>query len=483
GIKTLQLAGGNDVNSAAFLYTGSGRIQLHNVIVTSIDTTSGQAVSPDAPGRPYIRVADQGRLDATNSTISDMGTKPTGDNPGSPAVSFGKGSSGSLDGTQLLRNSVGLILGQSRGVKLQDVTVSDSVQNGMILRGDTGTVMNGVKAENNGDNGVLVSSQVSSRPISGISTTGNHSYGVSVSGQNNVDISGLTLSGDQAGGLELNRVTQSKVHDITTVNEPNGVFLHVNSLNVVVDSVTVTGGRAGIVAEKTTKGLHLTNSTIDTVHVAAIAIGGHDTLLDGVTVKNSHTSVRVERGAGGVTVNKLSLIGGDDGLVTSGGTSGIVITGISTDSVGNDAIRNLSPGMKITGGQIRGGNTGMDLQAGTTVTGMQIGLTSTGIRARATDPTVIDSSSIDAVSVGLDAQTGSLVTLRNSSVHALEAVRGVVTMQGNNDLSLPPLNLLGAIGLPLIALAVVLEVMHLLRQRRFGTTRRAMPPAVAVGAG
>ena len=58
-----------------------------------------------------------------------------------------------------------------------------------------------------------------------------------------------------------------------------------------------------------------------------------------------------------------------------------------------------------------------------------------------------------------------------------------MTLLGNTDLSLPPLNLLGAIGLPLILLAVVLEVAHLLRSRRIGPTRRVLPPPVPVGAG
>jgi hypothetical protein len=58
------------------------------------------------------------------------------------------------------------------------------------------------------------------------------------------------------------------------------------------------------------------------------------------------------------------------------------------------------------------------------------------------------------------------MSVRDSSVHALEAVRGTVSLLGVDDLSLPPLNLLGAIGLPLVAPAVLLELLHLLRQRR-----------------
>ena len=215
------------------------------------------------------------------------------------------------------------------------MSVSESSENGIVLRGDRATVLSGVKAERNGDNGVLVSGDPGARPITGISTTGNKSYGVSISGQKNVEISDLTLSGDQAGGLELNRTTDSKVHNVTTTDEPNGVFLHVNSANVLLDAMTISGGRTGIVAEKTTKGLHVTGSTIDNAHVAGMAIGGHDTLLDGLTVKGSRTGVRVERGAGGVTANKLSLIGGDDGLVTSGGTTGVVVNDLTTDGVDN----------------------------------------------------------------------------------------------------------------------------------------------------
>ena len=138
--------------------------------------------------------------------------------------------------------------------------------------------------------------------------------------------------------------------------------------------------------------------------------------------------------------------------------------------------------MQITGGQISGGTTGMDLQAATTVTGIQIGLTSTGIRARATDPITLDDVRVDAVAVGVDAQPGSKVSVRNSSVHALRggARHGQPARRRRSQpaAAQPPRR----DRLPLIALAVLLEVLHLLRQRRFGSTRRTQPPLVAVQA-
>ena len=65
----------------------------------------------------------------------------------------------------------------------------------------------------------------------------------------------------------------------------------------------------------------------------------------------------------------------------------------------------------------------------------------------------------------------------------MEAVRGEFTEQGTNELSLPPLNLLGAIGVPLILLALILELVHIARQRRIvGRRRPWTPPTVSAEA-
>jgi hypothetical protein len=64
-----------------------------------------------------------------------------------------------------------------------------------------------------------------------------------------------------------------------------------------------------------------------------------------------------------------------------------------------------------------------------------------------------DDVDVDAMSVGIDTGAASPFLLTRSQVHALEAIRGTVKAEGTNDLSLPPLNLLGVIGIPLILLA------------------------------
>jgi hypothetical protein len=478
GIKTLQLGGGDSPTEAAFLYTGSGRILVKGVTVTSANK-DGQPLAMSAQGRPYIVVSGRGRFEATDATISDLGVQPTGTDKGDPGISFNTASTGSLVRTQLLRNTTGAELSQSANIKLEDVTAAESWSDGLLLQGDKGTTMSGIKAERNGGNGVTVTGLSSDRPITDITTAGNHSYGVATVGQDKLQVSNINATGDGAGGLRVNRCTDCVIHDITTTDQPIALFMHVNTTNAQLSNLHFTGGRRGVVAEKTTKGATITDSTIDGARVAGVAIGGHDITVDGVTVNDSRTAVRVERGAGNIALTGIKLSGGQDGLVTTAGTTGIVVKNLTADGIENDAVRNFSPGAQIVGGRISGGLTGLDAEAATTISGTSVGLSNEGIRARTNEPVTIDNVTVDAVTVGVNVATGTPVVLTNSRVHALEAVRGNLnTDNKGNDLSLPALNLLGAIGVPLVVLALILEAMHSLRQRRYGGVRRHLPPSL-----
>lgn len=476
GVKTLQLGGGNSPSKASFLYTGSGRMTIKGVTVTAVDD-DGQPLAANSPGRPYIVVAARGRFDATDSTLSDLGVQPIGADKGEPGISYNTDSTGALVRTSVLRNTTGIELSASRNVRLDAVTIAESWSDGLVLQADKGTRLSGVSAERNGATGVQVVGESTDRPITGITTSGNHSYGVVAAAQKNLVVRGITATGDGAGGLRINRCADCVIRDITTHDQPIGLFFHVFSTNATVENITVTGGRRGVVVEKTTKGLQLANSTIGGTRVAGVAIGGKDVTLNDVAVNDAQTAVRVERGAGHVGANRLKLSGGQDGLVTTAGTTDIVVTDLVTDGVGNDSIRNFSPGMKIQGGHINGGLTGIDVSAATTISGTRISLANEGIRARTSEPVAIDNVAVDAVAVGMNVAEGSPVLLNNSRVHALQAVRGVLSPEGvGNDLSLPTINLLGAIGVPLIILAFVLEGLHSARHRRYGGLRRRPAP-------
>ncbi len=481
--KTVQLAGGPELGDAASIYTGGGRITLTGVTITSADRETKAPLPDTAAGRPFVEVSAGGRLTATDATFSDLGSPAVGAGEGNAGLRFNTGSTGSLVRTTAQRNTVGLVLSASTNVRLEEFTVSESTGDGLVLSGDQGTVMEKVRAEGNGGNGVLVTGENSDRPITGFSTTGNGVYGLAVVGQTGARVTGVVTEGDKAGGLRLSRATDVVVTDFTATEQPIGVFTHVNSTGIVIERLSTTGGRRGLVVEKSTHGLELKDSHIADARVAGVAVGGKQVRLNGVQVSDSRAGVRIERGAGDVQLTGLTVDGGRDGIVASAGTTGVVVTDLVANNVGYDALRSASPGAQISGGTITGGSTGIDVAAGATIVGTTIAGSKEGIHSRSPELVHADRVRVDATDVGVNALPGSPLRLSNSSVHALEALRGVIEQQGVNDFSLPPLNILGAVGVPLILLALALEQIHAFRQRRFGGNRRRHRPPIAVGAG
>jgi hypothetical protein len=334
---------------------------------------------------------------------------------------------------------------------------------------------------------VLVTGQSSDRPITGIATSGNGEYGLAINKQAGARVTAVTTSGDRAGGLEVSRSSDVTVTDFTATDQRIGVFTHVASGGIVLDRVRTTGGRWGVVIEKTTQDLHITDSTFQGAAVAGVSIGGQQTTLTGVQVRDSQTAVRIERGADDTQLTNLALSGGRDGVVAKSGTTGTVITGLVADNVASDAIRTAAPGTRIVGGQITGGTTGIDAEAATTITDTVINAAESGIRSSSPDLVQAIGVTIETLDVGINAAEGGPFVLADSQVHALESVRGEVNYQGINDLSLPPLNVISVIGLPLVLVAFVLEQIHSARQRRYrreqgdGQARRRTP-TVQIGA-
>ena len=485
-VTTLQLVGGGTAADAAPLFSGGGALTLRGVTVTSVDRASGRPMAA-GPGRPFVMVSPGGRMTATDTTFSDLGTAPTDAQDGAgvqthPGVDFRTGSTGSLVRTSVLRNGTGLQLDGTQGVHLEDVTVSGSTAVGLMLRGDRGTTMSGVRAEHNGTFGVRVTGESTDRPITGITTTGNTTFGIGIDKQTGLKISDVKTVADGSGGLDLQQSGTVTITGLTTTDEPIGVLSHVNSSNVVLDRLTSTGGRRGVMVEKTTDHLTVRGSTITGASVAGVAVGGKNVVLTDVAVSDSRAAVRVERGAHGLIAAGMRLSGGLDGVVASSGTDGVVLQNLVVEGVTDDAVRSSSPDARIIGARITGGAAGIVVDAPTTISTSSIGLVDQGIRTQSPGLVRADDVDVEAVSVGINAEPGSPVLLTGSRVHALESVRGTLDAQGTNDLSLPPLNLLGAIGVPLILLAVSLQAVAALRGRRYGGDKRRTPPVRSTAA-
>ena len=480
-VTTVKLAGGATLPQAASIYTGSGRILLRGVTITSADPATGQPLAA-GPGRPFLVVTSGGRLDASDVTVTDLGTSDDGPRP-RPAVQFNAGSTGTVVGSTFTRNSIGLRLDGSQDVRIEDVAVTESLSHGLSTSRDSGTVLRRIRAERNAGDGIRLNTTTPKEPITGVSTAGNGRFGLAAIRLRDTRIEDMRANGDTAGGLELSQSAGVTVSGFTATDEPVGVYAHIGATNITLERLAVTGGRRGVVLEKTTRNLVLQASTFDNVKLAGVAVGGSAVELHDVAVTDSQTGVRIERGAEGVTITGLRLHGGQDGVVATPGTRTVVLNDLSAVGVENDAVRTFSPDTRIVGGRIVGAICGVTAGAATTISRVSMSLVNDGIRARSDGLVRAEGVDIDAVAVGIDAAVDSPVVVADSRVRAFEAVRGEFTEQGTNELSLPPLNLLGAIGVPLILLALVLELVHVARQRRtVGRRRRWTPPAVSAEA-
>jgi hypothetical protein len=479
-IPTVRLTGGPEPADSSSIYTGTGRLTLRNTTLAGVDG-GGQPLAFDAAGRPFINVSGGGKLDATDVTITDMGLPERGVESARAAISFSSRGSGSLVRTTLQRNNIGVHLSGTQDVRLDGLTVTGSEEDGIILDDDHGTRMANVRAEGNGGNGMVVSGEVSDRPITSLTTHGNKLYGLVVTQQQGARVSGVSTHADGAGGLRLNQAVDVHITDFSATDQPIGVFTHVGSTGIVLDGIRTNGGRRGVVVEKSTTNLDLRNSTIEGSRVAGVNIGGKKIQVNAVQVTDAKAGVRIERGAAHIQLNGMTLDGGRDGVVSSPGAQDVTIADLTTNDIEDGAIRMATPDAVISGGTINGGATGIQITAAATITAVAINGPVAGIRVRSADLVRAENIAVEATDLGLDVSPGSQFVLANSSVHALEAVRGVFVPEGINNITLPPLNLLAAMGLPLIVLAVVLEQVHSYRQRKVGGLKPPKPPAIPVG--
>jgi hypothetical protein len=169
---------------------------------------------------------------------------------------------------------------------------------------------------------VRVTGASADRPVTGITTVGNGNFGVAAIGASGTQIVGVTSSGDLAGGLEVSQSRDVTVPDFTATDEPVGVFTHLGSTNTMLDRLRITGGRRGLVIDKTANQLTMQASTIAGATVAGVAVSGTQVELRDLSVSDSRTGVRVERGATDVSAVDLTVSGGQDGVVTTLGRRG-----------------------------------------------------------------------------------------------------------------------------------------------------------------
>ena len=381
--------------------------------------------------------------------------------------------------TSFLRNSTGLKVDRTAGARLEAVTVSDSAADGLVLRGDRGTTLIGITANNNGGNGVLVTGPPTDRPITAISASGNKLFGVALLGQNKAQVNGISTAGNTVGGLRISFSTEVGVRDFSSTDDAIGVYTHVGSGQLTMDRMKIVGSRRGLQIEKTTRGLVMSASTIERSSIAGVSIGGHEIQLNEVTVNDSGTGVRVERGAGDVVADRLALNGGQDGVVALSATKNVVLRNIAADGVDQRLDPHLQPrpaGHRAAGSAAappastpapRRRSTGPRSPRSTRGCGPGPGrsCTSTASTSRPSRP-----GSTRPPAARSSSPTPGSTRWRRCA--------GRCSWRASTSSACRRSTCSGAIGVPLILLALVLEQVQAVRQRGFRGPRRRVPPTL-----
>ena len=254
GLTTVQLVGGPDRSRR--------RVHLHRQRPAERARRHGDL------GRPGLRAAARRRARAGPSCTwpptagwtpptrpSATSAPPPPTRRTGPAVTFSTGSTGSLVRTTVLRNSTGVRLNGSNGVRLEGLDRGRVGGRRPDAAGRPGhhadrRARRAQRRERGA--GQRARARPGRSPASAPPATASSGWPWSASRPRRS--AGIVTQADRVGGLQLSGDTNPVVTDFSAVDQPIGVLTHVSSSNVTLGQLRISGGGRGIVVEKTTDG-------------------------------------------------------------------------------------------------------------------------------------------------------------------------------------------------------------------------------------
>jgi parallel beta-helix repeat protein len=252
---------------------------------------------------------------------------------------------------------------------------------------------------------------------------------------------GIVFAADVTGGTVRNNYSHH--------NRLNGIVMDERSgQNVITGNRVEQNGREGIVL-----------------------LGSSDNLVEDNVVIGHRVGVRVNQPGARNVLRRNRIEGNRVGVEAYGGASELTV--VDNEVRGNSRTGMIlnAPGSTLHGGRVSGSTSGIDLRsADTAVSGVSIQGVDTGIVMRRSAKAELEQVSVRARRVGIQADPGSAVTVRQSRVKAPDPTRGKVQSVAGNRFSgrrlLPRAPWLALAGAIAVACAIVLELLQLIRERR-----------------
>jgi parallel beta-helix repeat protein len=249
----------------------------------------------------------------------------------------------------------------------------------------------------------------------------NGTHGIIVSrGVNDAVIRG-NRSHDNAGngivldaGSDRGRVVDNDVDD----NRGDGIVV-LGSSQARIERNTITGNRVGV----------------------RVNLRSLDNVIEGNLVRRNRVGLQIYDGALGSVLRDNEVVGS--------GTTGMVLDGGST---------------MVDGGRITDTGVGVSVRGVAQLNGVEIGRVERGVEVRRTGILQGHDLRINASRVGVQLREGADAELHDSQISAHEAVTGDLRREAGNVRQLP-FAWLTVAGLAFLGLAVVMQVLHRLRNR------------------
>jgi hypothetical protein len=479
GVRRLLLAGGPAATSAAWIRGSRAELSFTGVTVGSVRAggADSQPVPASWAGRPYVYMGAGGRLDVAGSTFEDLGRprRPRWATIGVAGVTWGTNSQGSVTGGRFEGNDVGLLLSKSVGVRLAQVTVEHSVFDGLVLSGDRATVMNGVDSRSNGGSGIAVAGQ-GVRRITSVSAMGNTAWGLTAVNQTGLILTSVQTGGNLRDGVRLVGCVRCTVTGLVAAgNHRAALIISGASQAVTVTGAQLTGGQVGIAVLAGARAITLRNDVATDFSRFGIEVSAADVRILAAHVHRSQVGIRVYGPASGIVLAGVTVDGGRNGVTVARTPTAVSLSDVTITGVADKGVVSGSNGLRMTGGQISGGQTGIALLAPATLAGLDIDNVATGIHVGsglAASATRVD---VLAERVGIKTAAGSRLDLIDCQVRAPVALAGTgsVTRDSLTVLSLPPLPWLGFAAIGVVLVALILQTVHHLRRRSVVMPRTA----------
>ena len=292
-----------------------------------------------------------------------------GSNPANPVLSLGNGNT--LQGITVTGGGVGILGNNINGATLTGVTVDGSGSHGASFTGtSTGVNASNFSATDNGGDGLHIESDGTYNFTGTTLLSGNAVDGLSITGNGTYNFQTVNVLNNTDDGIEVTSATGTFKTSGGTISGNGDVGVKIDPIkaDVVLTSITHSGGTSGVILDDVTGSFTVTGATtISNTSGAAIAIS------------NSPASIRFA-----------------DITITSPGADAITFAGIN--------------GPVVVGGVVISG-----LGAGAT------GLDFSGSRTTFTAQSVIITGTGAAGSIGIDlsgTQGGSAITITNGGTIA-----------------------------------------------------------------